>query len=47
MLVAAPQLSNIKTHNKAHVRVQTTLWFICAAQLDRCALLEIESIQHG
>jgi len=47
MLVAAPQLSNIKKHNKAHVRVQTTLCSICAAQLDRYALLEIESIQHG
>jgi hypothetical protein len=33
MLVAAPKLSNIKTHNKALVWMQTTLCFVCTAQL--------------
>ena len=28
------------THNKALVRTQTTLRFVCAAQLDRWALVE-------
>ena len=35
MIVAAPQLSNIKPHNKTLVRMQTTLCFVCTAQLQR------------